>query len=738
MMIKKGMLLIMLIIASVSMENSGKEEMERDAKSDMTTGDYCDISDFEDFHYYLFCNTNINLGTTPKVINAFIGNEGETMETGIELYQKFMEPLRTDEHEENMELYYISPDCKLAVTREEPVRGDHMITRWSSFDGGEAQNVKEIDSRDRTYFHITKSGDTYTVVDGETFYKKEDRLYEQTGYYCVHYNEQGDLGVGYKYEYDELGESTQKMAIFDLESTEVLWTFYQGEEKDGYVWQIQGDKESGKVIFDVENRYYYEFTYPSGEIRYLGTDMYCPCYSPDGKYIAYSSPCSADWNDVDEKAAEEMERILPGIYILEVETGKTAYIKQDMNDIHWAATLEFRSFQWVEKDCFEKVMKERDAKTDMTTGNYCGMDEFEELNYYLFCDSQLHEGAGGFTFRPSIIGSETQTIEEAKQLYQEFAERLPLDFEEKETKCDITYVSDVSPDCKCVITSKWSEHETMRTQILFYEKEKVREEVNEIRVENYPMLIVKDGDSYREMDEEHYEMLSELKKESYDEGYLPIWRINAEGNLLAGVRDNSLLTIREIEEGAEQWSFSVQGIQEEVAQIRDDIQEGDTVFVTVEQFEGDEKEGWLTVQAGRSSFFRIAYPSGEVTYLGEYMYSACFSPDGKYVAYSSDADYDDEVDMEQEEYERMKRICPPGICVREVETGKTAYLYWDPNKNPEEDFMEYRCFVWIEKEGFEEYMAESWENEEFVKRVNESLLIIMDTVVEQLVMRMKS
>ena len=272
--------------------------------------EFCSINDFEDFHYYLFCNTNISLGTTPEVINAFIGNEGETMEAGIELYQNFMEPLRTDDHEENMELYYISPDCKLSVTREEPVRGDHMITRWSSFDGGEAQNVKEIDSRDRTYFHIIKSGDTYIVVDGETFYKKVDRLYEQTGYYCVRYNE-------------------------------------------------QGDKESGKVVFDVENRYYYEFTYPSGEIRYLGTDMHCPCYSPDGKYIAYSSPCSADWNDVDEKDIEEMERILPGIYILEVETGKTAYIKQDMNDIHWAATLEFRTFQWVEKDCFEKVMEER-------------------------------------------------------------------------------------------------------------------------------------------------------------------------------------------------------------------------------------------------------------------------------------------------------------------------------------------------------------------------------------------
>lgn len=39
------------------------------------------------------------------------------------------------------------------------------------------------------------------------------------------------------------------------------------------------------------------------------------------------------------------------------------------------------------------------------------------------------------------------------------------------------------------------------------------------------------------------------------------------------------------------------------------------------------------------------------------------------------------------------------------ETGKTAYMYWNPTKNSEEDFMESRGFVWLEKESFEEYMG---------------------------------
>lgn len=109
---------------------------------------------------------------------------------------------------------------------------------------------------------------------------------------------------------------------------------------------------------------------------------------------------------------------------------------------------------------------------------YCSIDEFEELNYYLFCDSQLHEGAGGFMFRPCIIGGETRTIEEAKQLYRKFIEKIPLDSAEEGEENNAFYIS---PDCKWVIMNKWNEHKTISTQMLFYEKEKVREKVTEAR-----------------------------------------------------------------------------------------------------------------------------------------------------------------------------------------------------------------------------------------------------------------
>ena len=354
-----------------------------------------------------------------------------------------------------------------------------------------------------------------------------------------------------------------------------------------------------------------------------------------------------------------------------------------------------------------KEEMQKNVKDYAITKGYCSMEDLGEMDYYLLCYSQLHDrGSGALsTFKQCIIGSETKTIEEAKELSQEFMKRLPLDYEEEDK---ITYSS--SPDCKWIKISKWNELLTINTQILFYEKEKVKEAVFDLQNgydSYYPILIVKDGGNYREMGVEHYKKLSELREESvHNEESYPLWEINEEGSLLAETRSKyTLLTIRKIEDGSELWSFSLQGIREEVERIRDDVQEGDMIIVSFCQFEGNENEGWLTVQAGDSSFFRIAYPSGEVTYLGEYMYAVCFSPDGKYAAYSSDADYDSGVGMTPEEYERMTRICPPGICVREVETGKTAYIYWDPFRNPEEDYLEYRSFSCIEKESFEEFMG---------------------------------
>lgn len=342
--------------------------------------------------------------------------------------------------------------------------------------------------------------------------------------------------------------------------------------------------------------------------------------------------------------------------------------------------------------------------------DYCTIDELGEMDYYLFCGTQIHKrGSGaGVERKPSIICSDTKTIEEAKELYQRFRETLPLDDEKAERaegdEDERTEVLYVSPDCEWIITTRWSNFQNIITTTLFVEKEKIREKVFDGIDEITPIIIIKDGEQYKEMDERHYKQLSEIVWVNYyDIVNTDLKRMSEEGNLVAITNDDfSLLTINRVEDGTEQWRYDLQAIHEKVEKIRNDVQEGDKILVTVCQFEGNEKEGWLVIQAGPSSFFRIAYPSGEVTYLGEYLYSLRFSPDGKYAAYTS-VDYDNGVGMDPIEYEQTP---PPGIYVKEIETGKTAYIYWDPSRNPEEDYLEYRDFLWIEKESFEEYMGD--------------------------------
>ncbi len=361
-----------------------------------------------------------------------------------------------------------------------------------------------------------------------------------------------------------------------------------------------------------------------------------------------------------------------------------------------------------EDDMEEKI--EEAERYYMLTKDYCSMDGLGEMDYYLFCDTQLHKGASGYEHEPSIICNETKSIVEAKVLYQEFKKHLPLEEEKNnweigegdEEETNIIYIS---PDCKWVITDKWNKNQTISTQTLFYKNEKVKETVGELPFTVEPILIVKKGDVYEEMGEESREKLLGLKEGSFTEGYRGSEILNGEGTLLAGITDDyGLFTIRRIEDGSVLWSYPLFGIREEVQRIRKGMPDEEwRPCMEVVQFEGNEQEGWVILRGGMvSSFFMITYPSGEVTYLGEYLYSACFSPDGKYVAYSS-IEYDTMYDMSWEE----KKTIVPGIYVLEVETGKTAYIYWDPLKDPEEEFMELRSFLWIEKESFEDYMQDT-------------------------------
>ena len=95
-----------------------------------------------------------------------------------------------------------------------------------------------------------------------------------------------------------------------------------------------------------------------------------------------------------------------------------------------------------------------DVRIDMLTKDFCDVSEFTDLDYYLFCDTTLYKDVMGRGDKPIIIGKETKTVEDAKELYREFKMLLPLDDDEREE----TYVEYVSPDCKKmeILMKKWN------------------------------------------------------------------------------------------------------------------------------------------------------------------------------------------------------------------------------------------------------------------------------------------
>lgn len=105
--------------------------------------------------------------------------------------------------------------------------------------------------------------------------------------------------------------------------------------------------------------------------------------------------------------------------------------------------------------------------------------------------------------------------------------------------------------------------------------------------------------------------------------------------------------------------------------------------IELSQISGMAEEGWIVFSNGDSTY-RITYPDGHMEKIGEYMYAATYSPDGKYLAYctgNSEMDFlgyliQDDTDV----YEKwlamygIWRKIPCGWYVVELETGNRTYI----------------------------------------------------------------
>ncbi len=333
------------------------------------------------------------------------------------------------------------------------------------------------------------------------------------------------------------------------------------------------------------------------------------------------------------------------------------------------------------------------------TNDFYSMSNFTDLNYYLFCDTAVNTNVSDIEHDYAIIGNGVDNIKEGKELYEKFKNDFIMR-SNLEKNMDIVYIS---PDCKWTIAEKKYETDMatvgLRRQMLFYGNEKKTDIISEYSSIS-PVTVIKKENVYERMETQQYKKLIQLERRCYLDGYRGGLIINELGDLAVAVKvkgsDYQQLDIWDIKKDKVIWSFSLKNIQDEI-------------WAKAIQFFGNQKEGTVIVQCGRS-FYEVEYPSNKVKYLGKDMYSLCYSPDKKYIVYSS-IDHEFGMGLSKDEMAETRDILP-GIYLMEMETGKVAYI----EINMEWYSLNNRKFLWIEKENFEKYIESNSNNQYLLKK----------------------
>lgn len=378
--------LLMVILSVFLSENivkaSGGEEMEgsqleqfEKKLSEQKNGEESKLFDgFEEMEYALFLETNVGYGVTGNyykygIFDESVKSEREGEELYFEVCEKILgKKLYMNTHEEwakneKMHIRNLSPDLQWVVARSyfaQTTCGlykDEVIFNKNTIaeaEGalGESENIftlKRIDS------------ENYDFVTDE-FINQETELVDKVW--------------GYSYIWlikcvtsmDEYGKllaisepDNQSIGIYDTENWKMIHHItIEGMDADYpiEVSQINGNEEEGRMVFSNGDATY-RMTYPDGKPEKIGEFMYDTTYSPDGNYLAYCTG-NIELNDLwmslpDEKFDKindlyiEWDKIAPGWYVEELETGNKTYIPietwaQDQRPLYGGRCV------WIQKD----------------------------------------------------------------------------------------------------------------------------------------------------------------------------------------------------------------------------------------------------------------------------------------------------------------------------------------------------------------------------------------------------
>lgn len=341
-------------------------------------------------------------------------------------------------------------------------------------------------------------------------------------------------------------------------------------------------------------------------------------------------------------------------------------------------------------------------------------DEFAEMDYCLFLETNLDYGVSLDYDRYGIYGDFIRTTEEGEELYFNLNEKITGNKLGLYTHSEWygnaePFIQDISPDMEWVISrQRQCPNVPIHTDKIYYQGRKLEQKDGDewFEMALFALQRKEGSDTYEQMGEEkikRWENIIRTARGWENDAFWEHWAkiasaIDEYGKLLAvAAPDNKSIELYSMESGE-----ALQHIK-----LADRI---DTDWhVEVSQIKGNEDSGWIVFSDGDVTY-RLAYPDGNLEKLGEFMYGTTYSPDGKYLAYCTgnevlsdlwmDWSYEEYADK-LEKWERMRarwESVGTGWYVEELETGKKTYIYIEPWQGDYGSTIRSGRCVWIQKD----------------------------------------
>lgn len=323
----------------------------------------CKLSDVNDLGYYIFCDTALAYGPS-DIIHTYgiYGGVVDEWEEGEQLYQEFKTDFFNESGDmadtEMDEIVYISPDGQWVITQRDlglDERGAQGLREQTLYNNGQFQD-KIQDTYSYAPFVIVKDGDGYRELEEFNYEMRKERssnLYENRYRGGLAIEENGQYIAAIRC--GEYPNSNPQLDIWEMAGEETVYSFSLqsiGERYLPHIVQFYGNGGQGTIILR-SHRDFYELSYPSGAIKLLGKDIYAISYSPDGKYLVYSSPDLEVKYDFEDSDWEMTDGHKEGIFVREVATGRTAYVECDV-DSYDSSGVQWREFHWLDKSVVDK------------------------------------------------------------------------------------------------------------------------------------------------------------------------------------------------------------------------------------------------------------------------------------------------------------------------------------------------------------------------------------------------